>query len=241
VQPRPAGERAVVRRDVVPSTQAIAFQLADEGAADGTVVVAEHQTAGRGRQGRAWHDEAGANLLASILVRPRLEPAELPLLSYVAAIAVAEALAGAAGLATRLKWPNDVLVGGRKIAGILLESRLGADAVVVIGMGINVGQRAFPAAVEGQATSVRLEGGRDLSRDALLAAVLDRFDHWRRCLQTEGFPPVRGRWTDLSATLGREVRVGSVAGVATGLDDDGALLVERAGTVTRVVAGEISG
>lgn len=123
----PAAPPTIVRLGDVASTQAVAFDLAERGAPDRTVVLADHQTAGRGRQGRRWEDEPGASLLVSILLRPRLEPRRLPTLSYATAIAVAEALAGVTSLAPRLKWPNDVLVRGLKIAGILLESRLTAS------------------------------------------------------------------------------------------------------------------
>jgi BirA family biotin operon repressor/biotin-[acetyl-CoA-carboxylase] ligase len=139
-----AAASRIVRRARVDSTQAVAFALAAAGCADGTAVVADSQAAGRGRRGRAWLDEPGASLLLSVVLRPRLELSRLPLLSLAAAVAVAETLAEVAGLAPRLKWPNDVLVSGRKIAGILLESRLGATPLVVLGIGLNLTQRTFP-------------------------------------------------------------------------------------------------
>ena len=149
----PVAAPSILRLGRVASTQAVAFALAADGAPDRTVVVAESQAAGRGRRGRAWLDEPGASLLTSIVLRPRLAPAQLPALSFTAAVAVAEALAAVAGLAPRLKWPNDVLVDGRKIAGILLESRLDPSPLVVLGIGINVRQRTFPADVGDRATS----------------------------------------------------------------------------------------
>jgi BirA family biotin operon repressor/biotin-[acetyl-CoA-carboxylase] ligase len=235
----PALGRTVVRLREVVSTQAVAFAMAEAGAGDGTVVVAEHQTGGRGRLGRTWHDEPGANLLLSMVVRPRLPVARLPLLSYVAAIAVAETLARTGGVAARLKWPNDVLVGGRKIAGILLESRLVADPVVVVGIGINVGQRRFPPDVAERATSLALATGEDAAREPLLAPLLQAFDVWRARLEAAGWAPVRDRWTALSETVGRQVRVGASVGLAVGLDDDGGLLLAAGGAVERVVAGAL--
>src|SRR5262249_7217250 len=138
-----AGARTVVRCGRVESTQPIAFAIAADGAPDGSVVIADSQAAGRGRRGRVWHDEPGASLLVSIVLRPRVEPARLRTLSLTAGIAVAEALERATGLAARLKWPNDVLVDSKKIAGILLESRLSATlpAVVALGIGVNLTQR----------------------------------------------------------------------------------------------------
>ncbi len=220
------------------STQAVAFDLAAAGAADGTVVVAEHQTAGRGRRGHVWEDEPGQSLLLSIVVRPRLAVAHWPLLGFAAAVAVAEALERTAGVGCRLKWPNDVLVAGRKIAGILVESRAGSGPVIV-GIGINVGQTRFPPPLAGLATSVLLETGRRCDRAGLLHVLLSRFDAWRQRLEAEGFAPVRQRWLAFDDTIGRRVRAGGVEGRATGLDEDGALVLEAGAGVHRLVAGPI--
>jgi BirA family transcriptional regulator, biotin operon repressor / biotin---[acetyl-CoA-carboxylase] ligase len=237
---------SVVRVGRVDSTQAVAFALAAEGAADGTVVVADSQSAGRGRRGRAWMDEPGASLLASIVLRPRLEPVRLPGLSLAAGVAVAEALTRAAGLGPRLKWPNDVLVGGRKIGGILLESRLGGAAAerpvtAILGVGINLGQRMFPAELAERATSVWLASGRLIDRDVMLTTLLDALGEWRRRLEYRGFAPVRERWRALADTLGRTVSVDGVSGVAVDIDVDGALVVNDAeGRRHRVLAGDVS-
>ncbi|HET7343984.1 MAG TPA: biotin--[acetyl-CoA-carboxylase] ligase [Methylomirabilota bacterium] len=234
-----AAPPSIVRLGRVDSTQVVAFKLAAEGAADRTVVLAESQAGGRGRRGRAWHDEPGASLLASIILRPRLEPSRLATLSLTAAVAVAEALAAVAGLAPRLKWPNDVLVDGYKVAGILLESRLQAAPLVVLGIGVNVRQATFPPDIAARATSLRLATGRDITRDAVLTAVLDSLDRWRARLEREGFEPVRARWRALADTLGRPVSVDGVSGVAVDVDDDGALLVDDGTGRRRIVAGEI--
>ena len=236
----------IVRLGRVDSTQAVAFALAADGAADGTVVVADSQTAGRGRRGRPWVDEPGASLLVSMLLRPRLQPARWPGLSLAAGVAVAEALTRSAGLGPRLKWPNDVLVGGRKIAGILLESRtIGAGEagrlVAVLGIGINLGQRAFPADLAQRATSIWLASRRVVDRDVVLAALLDALGEWRRRLEYRGFTAVRARWRELSDTLGRTVEADGVRGVAVDIDVDGALLVnDPEGRRHRVVAGDVT-
>ena len=198
----------IVRLATVDSTQRVAFELAEGGASDGTVVVADTQTAGRGRRGRVWHDAARDGLLLSIVIRPRLSAADLPKLSLATAIAVADAIDLTTSLKARLKWPNDVLVNGRKLAGILLESRMLAEPVVVAGIGINMKQRTFPAELVSTATSIDLEGGRAVGREELLEAVLDAFDHWRIVLEREGFAPLRKRWLALAETIGREVTVG---------------------------------
>jgi BirA family biotin operon repressor/biotin-[acetyl-CoA-carboxylase] ligase len=233
----------IVHYERVDSTQATAFALAAEGADDGTVVVADYQAAGRGRRGRTWEAAPGQGLLSTILVRPRLAPAQWPAYSLVTAVAVAETLARTAALAARLKWPNDVLIAGRKIAGVLLESRSVGDtatAVVAVGIGINLGQRAFPAALAARATSVAIEADRAVSRDVMLAALLDAFDGWRARLEGEGMAPVRARWLALADTIGRRVSIDGVSGVAVDLDQDGALVLEDGGRRHRVMAGEVS-
>ncbi len=229
------------------STQTIAFDLAAQGSADRTVVVAKHQTAGRGRRGHHWQDEPGAALLCSIVVRSSLPVARRPLLSFAAAVAVADALGAVAGVDARLKWPNDVLVNGRKIAGILLESRsIGAPladagpaepAPTIIGIGLNVAQSRFVPELAGVATSIALERGRTVPSDELLEALLDHFDAWRARLERDGFAPVRERWLALADTIGRDVRVGGQTGLAGGLDDDGARRLRDAERTHRVVAG----
>lgn len=233
------GQPAIVRLGVVDSTQDAAFALAEGGVADGSAVVADSQRAGRGRRGRSWRDEPGASLLCSILIRPRLAPAQWPLLSLAAGVAVAHALERTAGVVARLKWPNDVVLGGRKLAGILLESRLTAPGTVVVGIGINVGQGQFPAELEATATSVRLVTGRDVDREVLLQAVLEEFSAWRRRLEQRGLEPIREAWKARSATLGALVRVAGVRGRAVDLDAEGALVIDDGRRRHRAMAGEL--
>jgi len=250
--PAASAPRVIVRLDTVDSTQSVAFALAERGAADRTVVVADQQLAGRGRRGRTWSAPAGTSLLASIVVRPRLPQPLLATLSLTTAVAAAEALRRVTGVEARLKWPNDLLVSGRKIAGILLESRMagraaangstpsGSGIVTIVGVGINLGQREFPPDLADGATSVAIETGRAPSREAVLTALLEEFDVWRARLEEKGFEPVRERWRRLSDTLGRRVTVDDVSGIAVDLDVDGALLVDVGGSVKRVLAGAIS-
>jgi len=250
--PAASAPGVIVRLDTVDSTQSVAFALAERGAADRTVVVADQQLAGRGRRGRTWSAPAGTSLLASILVRPRLPQPLLATLSLSTAVAAAEALQRVTGVAARLKWPNDLLVSGRKIAGILLESRMtgraaaggstpnGSAIVTIVGVGINLGQREFPPDLADGATSVAIETGRAPSREAVLTALLEEFDVWRARLEGKGFEPVRDAWRRLSDTLGRRVTVDDVRGIAVDLDVDGALLVDVGGSVKRVLAGAVS-
>lgn len=226
---------SIVRLDTVDSTQRHAAALAAAGAADGTAVIAETQTQGRGRRGRVWKDAPGASLLLSVVVRTSLPAARLPTLSIAAGVAVAEALRAVSGLDARLKWPNDVLVGGRKIAGVLLERH---GDVVILGIGINVTPEAVPAELAAQATSIASEGATP-DREALLAAVLETVAGWRTRLERDGFEPLRARWTALAGMLGRRIAVDGIVGTAAGLDADGALLVETDAGPARVLAGDV--
>jgi BirA family biotin operon repressor/biotin-[acetyl-CoA-carboxylase] ligase len=218
----------------------VAFELAEHGAADGTVVTADTQAAGRGRRGRRWLDTPGDSLLLSIVTRPRLPIRDLPTLSLAAAVATAEAVMATTGLPARLKWPNDVLVDGRKLGGILLESRLDGAPLVVVGIGVNLRQRSFPDEVAARATSVDLAGGWPVSREALLGTLLGTFDRRRHQLEREGFAPLRERWLALADTIGRAVTVGEHAGLAVDLAPDGALVLREAGGLRHVVAGEVT-
>jgi len=231
----PALGAPIIRLGAVDSTQTHAATRAANGAADGTAVVAETQTAGKGRRGRVWHDIPGASLLMSLVVRSSLPVAQLPLLSIAAGVAVAEALSAIGVREPRLKWPNDVLVDGRKIAGVLLERH--GDAVI-LGIGVNLDARAIPAELRAQATCVAEAGGGP-DRDALLAGVLDAFARWRGRLEGEGFEPVRERWTSLADTLGKRVSVDGIVGIAEALDVDGALLVATERGPSRVLAGDV--
>lgn len=217
------------------STQRYAAALAADGAVDGTAVVADTQTAGRGRRGRVWHDAPGASLLVSVILRTSLPLARVPTLSLAAGVAVADALIAVAGVDARLKWPNDVLVNGRKIAGVLLERQ---NDAVILGIGINIAAASVPAEMTAHATSVAGEGGR-ADRAALLAALLDALAQWRPRLEREGFEPVRTRWTALAGMLGRRITADGVVGTALGLDDDGALLMETGAGTTRILAGDV--
>ncbi|MDX1531042.1 MAG: biotin--[acetyl-CoA-carboxylase] ligase, partial [Rhodothermales bacterium] len=163
----------------LPSTNAEALTWAADGAAEGALVVAEAQTAGRGRLGRTWEAAPGRNLLVSLVLRPALPPERLGLVPLAAGLAVAEAVEAAVPpLCPRLKWPNDLLLGGRKACGVLLEGRTGgrAPSAVALGIGLNVNQTAFPDALAERATSLHLEAGRPVERAALLAALLERLE-----------------------------------------------------------------
>jgi BirA family biotin operon repressor/biotin-[acetyl-CoA-carboxylase] ligase len=227
------------------STNDEAKTLARAAAAASTVVWAREQTAGRGRRGRAWTSPPG-NLYLSLLMRPGCAPAAAAQLGFVAALGLADALAALAGprLDLRCKWPNDLLAGGRKLAGILLESEMGADPAVefvVIGVGVNLA--TAPASTEYPATSLAAQGCADITPAALLEGFIGRFDGWARRWQEAGFAPVRDAWLARASGIGEPVRVrlerGTFDGRFLDLDVDGALLLDSADGRRRIAAGDI--
>ncbi len=234
--------RAFYAFRMIPSTQDELRRLAEAGAPEGTLVVADHQIRGRGRQGRQWLDEPGANLLFSLLLHPDIPAAQLPQLSLLAALASAEALEAATGLAIEIRWPNDLQRRGRKVGGILAEAAAMGERVayVIVGIGINVNQTEFPADLPGRATSLALEVEHPLSREVLLETLLVSLDRWYARYLSEGFSPVREGWRRAAVTLGQRVEGAGVSGIAEDLDADGALLVRTAqGDLVRLVAGEL--
>lgn len=228
----------------VASTQGEAAVLAAAGASEGTVVTATHQSAGRGRRGRGWLDAPGESLLMSVVLRPPIPPAEAPQLSLVAAVAVVDAL-GAAGVRASIRWPNDVMVGERKICGMLPEAattRQGTLDHVILGIGLNINQRDFPEPIRALATSVRLETGRAHAVEAMLGTVLAALDGWYARFIEGGLGALLPAWLGRSQSIGRHTRAADGrAGVAVGLADDGALLLRTDnGETVRVVAGEVT-
>ena len=240
--------RRIEWRAETDSTQQVARELARAGAEEGTVVIAETQTAGRGRLGRGWHSPPGRNLYCSILLRPALAPDVVPQLALVAGLGVAQAIEGV-GLGPRLKWPNDVLLDGRKTVGILteMEAELERVRVVIVGIGVNVntGPDDFPPYLRDKATSLAIAAGRPVDRVAFTARLIASVEQVYRRFLDGGFPALRADWEARAALTGRRVTVGAagtdVAGTVAGIDDDGALrLVDDAGRVHRVVAGEVT-
>jgi BirA family biotin operon repressor/biotin-[acetyl-CoA-carboxylase] ligase len=231
----------------IGSTNDRARELAEEGAEHGEVVIAEAQTAGRGRRGRLWASPARKNLYFSVILRPDLPPARAPELTLVASVALCDALRQA-GVQAGIKWPNDLLASERKIAGILTELAAEADRVhwVVIGAGINVNAREedFPEELRGEATSVLLERGEPAPRALFAAACLTALEGWIDRHAEEGFAVVREAWRERSTTLGREVTVRTdgreIVGIAEDIDEAGALLVRGPAGLERILAGDVA-
>jgi BirA family biotin operon repressor/biotin-[acetyl-CoA-carboxylase] ligase len=230
--------------DSVASTMDGAFRLGMEGAPEGAVVVAETQTKGRGRLGRAWASPKGKGLYFSIVLRPTCSAADAARLTLVAAVAVSEATEKVTGLQPRIKWPNDLLLNDKKVCGILTELRAEVDRAqfVIVGFGVNVNNTASQLLPE--AVSLREVKGQALSRVALLQQILRSFEERYLAVAKEGYGPVFAEWRRRSATLGRRVRFverqKSFEGTAVDLDEDGGLVVELAtGEVVKRMAGDV--
>ena len=225
----------------LPSTMDAAAALARAGALHGTVVVADEQTQGRGRRGTTWASPPGAGLYFSFVARPLSPPHALSLLTLAVGVAVREGIEDATGLAADLKWPNDLLVGRRKLAGILAEGlAVGApEQAVIIGIGVNVQTAAYPADVRTRATSIEDELGRRVDRGLLFAAILIALSD--RLAQLGRAPgDILQTWRAASPNaIGTLVEWEGRNGVTAGIDDGGALLVKTPAGVERIIAGEL--
>jgi len=233
----------------VESTQNIARNLAAEGAPHGTAVIAETQSAGRGRMGRGWHSPPGVNLYTTIILRPTIAMAEVPRLSLVAGVATAEALEEAARGIVALKWPNDVWLNGRKAGGIIAEAvtdraqRL--DSVLLgIGLNLNLAPDDVPPEIRERAISVLIATGRRCDRVSVANSLFTRLNIRYDETVTRGFAAVRPHWERYSALTGKRVTVVDAGtreeGLVTGIDADGALLMETSNGVRRIIAGDVT-
>lgn len=230
--------------DATPSTNALVTARAREGAPEGLVIVAEHQTAGRGRLDRTWETPDRAALTFSVLLRPHLPPAEWPWLPLLAGYALARALRSHAGIDAGVKWPNDVLVGERKVAGILVERvETPTGPAAVIGVGLNVSTTAEELPIP-NATSLAMETGTTPDRTAVLVAVLDSLLREYAAWRDGGTADLRASYTRECVTIGTVVHVDLPTGLplngrATGVDPGGRLLVSTPAGETAVGAGDV--
>ena len=232
------------------STNDVAARLAESGAEEGTTVVADMQTAGRGRHGRVWFSPPGAGLYVSVIVRPGtgLDNDENPaaLLTLASGVAIAEAVRAATGLPAEIKWPNDVLIGGRKLAGILAEAAVQAGVLqfIVVGFGVNLQPAAYPPQLASRVTSIEVETTRPAERALILAEILAALGERYADLRAGRFDAILSAWRQLAPSLrGALVEWDSPAGVVRGFAQDvdrhGALLVRVGAKVERVIAGEV--
>lgn len=248
------GEPRVVGRDIrvfkeTASTSDVAQKLADDGVAEGVAVFAEAQTKGRGRLGRQWLSPAGKGLWLSVLLRPALPPQQATQMTVAAVVALARTIRAQTGLDPAIKWPNDLLLGGKKLAGILTEMRAEPEHIrsLILGVGVNVNQTAadFPPALRPQVTSLRLATGAPVDRPALAARLLRELDADYARVSQGQFRAVAEEWERHCTTLGQPVVIHCggrrIAGRAEALDPEGALLLRTEhGRLERIVGGDVT-
>ena len=229
------------------STNRVAMELGTAGETEGAVVLAEEQTAGRGRAGREWYSERGTGIYVTLLLRPKISPVQAPLLTMMAGLSVRAAIQAQSGTTVDLKWPNDLMLEGKKIGGILTEMYAEPTQVrfVIVGIGINANQEKFPSELAAMATSLRAHTGRSQSRMELVVRLLREFENDYNRFLREGSASVTQRFEAVSSyARGKRVNVSngaeSYTGVTAGLSPEGLLRVEReGGNVTTVIAGDV--
>ncbi len=233
----------IIYHESLDSTHRMAKELARQGAPEGTVVLAEKQTAGRGRRGRAWDSPARANLLFSLLLRPALPPHEVFALTMILALAACEAVREKTGLDVLIKWPNDLYVGRKKLAGILTEFALKGKGIdyVILGLGLNVNWNPNSS----HSTALRTETGRTVSRNELLAGILQRFEAYYKDLSPGPRARYYEKWNALSLIPGNEVEIESgqerIQGKALRIDQEGALIIrDEEGRERKIRNGDVT-
>ena len=231
--PSPFGKR-IYHFFKIDSTNSVAMDLGEQGEPHGTLVIAEEQTAGRGRAGRRWHSEKTSGVYMSILLRPAISPRQAPLITMVAGLAARDAILEQTGLIPDLRWPNDVLIGRKKCCGILTEMNAEPDQIhfVVVGIGINVNHTRVPEELSGVMTSLRMETGRAHSRVELVARLLRHLDSYYNRFLNEGADAILSRFSEVSSYVtGKRVRVSTMTeiytGTTDGLEPDGLLRIRR--------------
>ncbi len=240
--------RNVLYFDETDSTNTEAKKAAEAGAPHGTLAVADYQSGGKGRRGKNWVSPHGVGIWMSIMVRPKLHPSCASMLTLVAALSVAEGIGKVCGLDTRIKWPNDIVVNGKKVCGILTEMSTELECInyVVTGIGINVNTEEFPEEIEAVASSLLIETGDRVKRSSLIGAIMEAYEKYYEAFLTCGnMSGLLEEYNQKLANLGTEVRVLSpgneYTGVAEGIDENGELLVRTEdGELRRVMSGEVS-
>ena len=235
--------KEIISYKTVDSTNDKAYRLAEEGAKEGTVVIAEEQTKGKGRLGRKWSSPKGGIYL-SLILRPKFMPTEVSKLTLVAAVSVAQAIKDTTGLRVSIKWPNDVLIGKNKLCGILTELKAEQDATsfVVLGIGMNINTKV--SSLPKNSTSISRELGKNFSKVEIAKALLKNIESHYKQFKDGGFKDIIKEWKDLSAVLGKRVKVqgktGAIEGQAIDVDEGGALVVRLDnGFTERILAGDV--
>ncbi|MGD7045413.1 biotin--[acetyl-CoA-carboxylase] ligase [Jeotgalibacillus proteolyticus] len=235
--------RSIHYYESVDSTQKIAHKLAQEQAPEGTLVIAEEQTSGRGRMSRSWHSPKGTGIWMSLLVRPLLPPQKAPQFTLLTAVAVVQAIEDVCDVSVEIKWPNDLLVNDRKITGILTELQADSEQIhsLIIGIGMNINQQQedFPKELHELATSLAIETGSKVSRSAIVQRIMYHFEKYYLLYMDKGFAPIKLLWESYAISIGRHITArtlnGELSGIACGITEEGILLLEDDQGVTHSI------
>lgn len=248
--------------DAIDSTNDHAHKLAKEGAKEGTVVLSESQSKGKGRLGRTWFSPSGTNIYLSVILRPQMPTSQITLLTFAAAIAVAKAIRDVTGLDADIKWPNDILIKGKKVAGILSEMKTDKNpplppftkggvgglsvkfSIIGIGINVNLDKKDIPLELIDKATSIKIESNSAIDRKNLICRVLENLEKWYNLFERNEANDIIKEWKSLAITIGRDVKVQSgnsfVEGRAVDIDENGALLIkDRNGVIQKVLSGDV--
>ncbi len=235
--------------DTINSTNTLAMELAGRGCSEGTVIIADEQTGGKGRLGRKWLSPSGKNLYMSIILKPAVSPRDATILTLFSAVACTSAIRKISSIPASIKWPNDIMVSDRKLGGILTEIKADMDRIfhAVIGIGININIEAddMPDEIKAIATSIKNETGDVLSRTKVAVEILREMDRWYSILLSSGKKPIIEEWLRLSSTIGKAVRVTIgdkvFTGIAGNIDDEGMLMLKLPdNTVKKISAGDVT-
>jgi BirA family transcriptional regulator, biotin operon repressor / biotin---[acetyl-CoA-carboxylase] ligase len=235
----------------VSSTNDIALELGRNGACEGTIVIADSQSGGRGRLGRRWISPPGVNLYTSVIFRPRIATKDAPVLTLISAISVAEALRAEGAVGATIKWPNDLIINMKKVAGILTEMETKEDEVdfIVVGIGVNLNMtgemmKQEMGEVADMATSLREVVGHEIERKKFTSSLISKLDVWYQSFLNGGKPLIIKRWMEMWEAIHRRVRVSFderiIEGIASGIDEDGYLILQRYdGRTEKVISGDV--
>lgn len=234
--------------ETVDSTQKMAHMLSHEGVVEGTVVIAEEQTGGRGRMDRVWHSPKSTGVWMSLILRPKIPLQRAPQLTLLTAVAIVQAIQEITSLTPQIKWPNDILIEQQKVTGILTELQADADRIisVIIGMGLNVNQTVddFPPELREIATSLRVKEGKEIDRAELIKVIFHKFETLYSIFLEKGFYPIKLLWESYAISIGKDITArtlnGTITGIALGITDEGVLKVkDDSGEVHHIYSADI--
>ena len=243
------GKKNIIYLNETDSTNKRAKELAAQGAPEGVLVIAEKQTSGRGRRGRSWFSPPGDGIYFSLILRPVISPSETPKITLMTAVVLAETLISLMKLKLRIKWPNDILVNGKKLAGILTEISTEMDAVnyIIVGLGLNVNTlfEKIPQDIKENATSILIETGKPFPRIKLIQHYLKLYEKYYDMFKNNDFEPIMKRWKELADIIGKQIRVDVIGkthiGKVVDVDNDGVLILkDNQGVLQRIFSGDVT-